>query len=83
MPNIIFGRLSKCPTFQFSVHEMQASNESVENMKRVAYVLELLYKESLLATKLRLIEEEKIKQQLDQQRLAEEEAKKKKKYVRL
>lgn len=62
---------------------MQLSEENIENLKRVSYVLELLYKESMLADKLRLIQLEKTRQEEEAARLAKEEALRRKKFVRL
>jgi len=81
--DINFGRLSKCPTFTFSTKEFQLNNENIENLKRMAYVIELLYKETMLADKIRIIELNKLKKDEEARLLADEAAKKRRKYVKL
>eukprot|EP00026_Physarum_polycephalum_P001808 Phypoly_transcript_01811.p1 GENE.Phypoly_transcript_01811~~Phypoly_transcript_01811.p1 ORF type:complete len:813 (+),score=146.93 Phypoly_transcript_01811:168-2606(+) len=81
-----FGALSKAPSFHFAASDLQnvaLREESIENIKRVVYVVELLYKETVLAEKLRKMEMEKAIQLAEAQRQAEEEAKRKKKFARV
>jgi hypothetical protein len=56
------------------------SEDVLENVKRVVYVVELLYKETILADKIKQIELEKARQLAEAKRLKELEANRKKRY---
>jgi len=70
-----FGRLHQYPAFHFATRDLQpmSGEEIYDNLKRVVYVIELLYKETVLAEKVRQIEADK------RRKLEEEEAAQKKK----